>query len=282
MKRCVCGKSNHFPICDGQHSSEGWKCSVRRTLKVQQCIVGGPHYLTLVEKLSHHQQAFAAHSVQQEISCQELVIITDGTDIEYLQQELNRLRYTTLTILAIGVPIAVVSRAFPKTKNMHQIEKELPAMWIDCTNSLQSINSITTKAFSSIFISHSVQDEPTLLPIVKYIRRFFNIEIFMCTDSIYSGTNWYQMITESLQKSQKVVAINSHGFTSSSFCAFEMGMARAFEKEVSIITLDNTSVPAYMQDLQSNYLERYQRNNPWLDRNDALIEVLMMEMVHTE
>ena len=252
---------------------------MRNTIKVQQCIVGGPHYQSLAEKLAHHQQAFAAHTVHQEVSCQELVLITDGTDIEYLNQELQRLRYTKLTILAIGVPIAIASRAFPNSDNHHQIQKQINSLWVECVAALTAKNHIEQAACTSIFVSHSVQDEPLLLPIVQYLRKAFSLTIFMCTDSIYSGANWYQTIVDSLQQSQKVLAINSKDFSASTFCAYEMGMARALNKEVAIITLDDSTVPAYMQDLQSTYIERYHRNNPWLDRNDALVELFMMEMV---
>jgi len=278
MKRCICGKSKNFPICDGQHGSQGWTCSIPTSINAKQCILAGPHYLSLAEKLAHHLDAVSAHSQQERIKCNELIILSDGTDINFINEELRLIQSNSQKLLAINAPVSVVAKAFPTINNIHQITDDLRFMWTNCLQALQQVAVQKQDHYSSLFISHSVQDEHFLLPIIQYIRKHFDISIFLCTDSIKSGSNWYQTITDQLHNSEKIIAINSASFATSTFCAFEMGLARSLQKELSIINLDDTSLPAYIQDIQSQFANRYKRNKPWLTLQEAVSELLLQEL----
>ena len=281
MKRCICGKSSQFPICDNQHKSQGWSCRQERT-RVSRCVLAGPHYISLAEKIAHHLNGITAHSIDEKIVCQELILLSDGSDIEYLHQEMNRISSSQERLLAIGIPVEIVSKAFLSLSSYHQIDDDFRTLWMSCQRALENPTYPTQQMYSSLFISHAVQDEQGILPIVQYIRQHFSIEIFLCTDSIRSGSNWYQTIVEQLAQSQKVIAINSADFGSSTFCAFEMGISRALDKDLSIINLDDSPLPAHLQDIQSRFVPRYQRNKPWLTIKEALSELLLRELLKVD
>ena len=67
----------------------------------------------------------------------------------------------------------------------------------------------------------------------------------------------------------------SSAFVRSSFCAFEVGMARALQKRLSLFCLDTAVPPAYIQDVQALSVPRLQLQKPWLNEQEALLEIMM-------
>ncbi len=281
MKRCVCGRSKTFPLCDGNHVSTGWNCAIQESISVERCFLASGNYASLSEKLAHHYNAVSANSQEGRIACEELIILCDGTNLERIHKEMRRINFQKQHLLVIGAPIEIVVRAFPESDLQQSVSDDFSILWMECKRALEApkkIEDTRAKTFQSIFVSHAVEDEVVLLPIVEYIRAFFDVEIFLCTDSIYSGSNWYQTIVDNLARSEKVLAINSASFYRSTFCAFEIGMTRSLNKQLSIITLDRTTLPAHMQDIQSQYVQRVQKNKPWLSEKEALSEIFLREL----
>jgi hypothetical protein len=285
MRRCVCGRSRTFPLCDGNHVSTGWSCAVQEKITIERCFIAGGNYVSLAEKLAHHYNAVSAHSQEDRISCDELIILCDGTNLDRIHKEMSRIQYQKQRLLVIGVPIEVVRKAFPDSDVQQSVSDDFSILWIECKRALEAPKNMDgnqSQTYQSIFVSHAVEDEAVLLPIVDYIRAYFEVDLFLCTDSILSGSNWYQTIVENLERAEKVLAINSASFGRSTFCAFEIGMARSQNKQLSIINLDSSPVPAHMQDIQSQFLDRVRKNKPWLTVKEALSEVFLRELEYSK
>ena len=117
----------------------------------------------------------------------------------------------------------------------------------------------------------------------KMILIFFlpNLEsivtfIFVCADSITLGDHWYSSIEEALCKSDLMIAICSQGFNQSTFCGFEIGMARALKKKIYPILLDESSFPSYLQHLNAVSINRLINTYPWLSPQDALLQAFFL------
>ena len=52
-RRCVCGRSTSFPICDGSHTEKGWSCVPEKVQARDTVILSASHYLSLAEKWSY-------------------------------------------------------------------------------------------------------------------------------------------------------------------------------------------------------------------------------------
>ena len=136
--------------------------------------------------------------------------------------------------------------------------------------SLVSIQPLSI-GFQRIFVSHAVSDEATLLPVLGYLENLYSIEFFICS-RIPSQANWYNEIEHHLRASDIVWAFLSSGFSSSTFCAFEIGMSRALKKDIQLFSLDGGLPPAYIQHQQMYSLTRIQSHFPWLSDTEALIQ----------
>ena len=77
-KRCACGRSQRFPLCDGNHSSEGWTCSTLDSLPVQRAFLAGPHLVNLAERLAHGMGGVAVGERHDMVRAVELVVLRMG------------------------------------------------------------------------------------------------------------------------------------------------------------------------------------------------------------
>ncbi|MDP6507243.1 MAG: toll/interleukin-1 receptor domain-containing protein, partial [Planctomycetota bacterium] len=127
----------------------------------------------------------------------------------------------------------------------------------------------------SAFISHAVADESLIMPAVEYLRQYFDAGLFLCADSIETGSVWQKEITEALEAKDCFICLLSEASLASHFCSFEIGVASALEKPLIQISLDGSMPHVFIQHLQAIDLPRIVKQKPWLDVEDALLDELL-------
>ena len=101
-RRCVCGRSRRFPVCDGSHTEKGWSCAPAQVKTKDTVILSVSHYLSLAEKWSYRLGAIHSSRVNEMLRCNDLWIICDGTDFERLLVEKERILAARIHLVAIG------------------------------------------------------------------------------------------------------------------------------------------------------------------------------------
>ena len=276
MRRCICGHSSQFPICDGQHQQKGWGCTTSPQKQLKMGIIAGENYFSLAEKLASHLKAQVVGFSSDACLYQTILILSDGTDLEEISSRVAHIQYKEARIITIGIPASFLASSFPNTRSVAQISANMRDLWVEL---LAAISTKITKrqdpTMTKIFISHSTKDGEFLSPVINYLRQYFGLEIFLCSDSILGGELWYPKIISALENTDAVFAIHSQNFTSSHFCSFEMGAARALQKRVLIIALDDTPLPVFLQDIQADFLSIHQSKKSWLSPQESLIDIIM-------
>lgn len=279
MKRCICGRSAKLPFCDGQHQKEGWTCvSSQKKIKTLG-ILSSENYFSLAEKLAHHLQADIVQLQRERSFYQKLIILTDGTQLDQASLLLDYIDYQEAELIAIGIPDALLFNQFLRITSSSSITSDASLLWAEL---LLALSKQTTpdqfEETQKIFLSHSTKDEAFLAPICKYLREYLGIKIFLCSDSIPSGDVWYQKIISELKDADLVIAIHSQNFKDSHFCSFEMGMTRALQKKLLIIDIDDSTLPVFLQDIQTNFLSKNREQKTWLDADEALIDLILQNL----
>lgn len=279
MKRCICGQSSRFPLCDGQHKQEGWTCAKSSKQFIPLGILAGENYFSLAEKLAHHLQARLIEFSVSNSVYQKLLILTDGTDLEQISLLLEQTQYKEAQIITIGIPSTLLENRFSKITSISEISANMRHLWSELLLAISTQNTASdSQKPKKIFISHSTKDGELLIPVINYLRRYLELEIFLCSDSILVGELWYAKITKEIEDADVVIALHSYNFVHSHFCSFEMGMTRALQKRLLIIGLDSTTLPVFLQDIQTEFLEKNQEQKPWLSKQEALIDLIINKL----
>ncbi len=274
-RRCVCGRSERFPLCDGSHNETGWSCVPEQVQAKDTVILAASHYLSLAEKWAYRLGATHSARVHGMLRCNELWIISDGTDFERLLVEKKRFFAVHTHIVAVGCDPMFLQQLGP-FDTMYTLQDEgIGSLWTQLLQLESHKENTQARRIPRIFLSHAVADERVLLPAVNYMRRYFQAEIFVCSDSILQGDSWYSTIETALREAESLCFAISSAFVRSSFCAFEVGMARALGKRLSLFLLDDTLPPAYIQDVQAVSVPRRMLQRPWLSQEEALLETMM-------
>ena len=72
-------------------------------------------------------------------------------------------------------------------------------LWSELIQAIsQQPRPLSQQASKKIFLSHSTQDGVLLAPVVNYFRKYLDLEIFVCSDSIFTGERWYSKIATTL------------------------------------------------------------------------------------
>lgn len=274
-KRCICGRSSSFPVCDGSHSAQGWACSSEQTTSAGALVLASGHYLSFADKWAH--QIGALHTEKQSgvLRCKELWILCDGSDVERLILERQRISAVHTRLIAIDCNPLFLSCLGAFSSVYHLKDDGMLSLWTQLLK-LDSFEECTQeKALPNIFVSHAVADERMLLPAVSYMRKYFDLQLFFCCDSIRQGANWFETIQNALRDADRIFLAISKAFLGSTFCAFEVGMARALHKEISLFCIDDSIPPAYIQEVQALSLPRLMAQKPWLNQREAIIEMMM-------
>ena len=282
-KRCVCGRSKVFPLCDGTHQTalagpDGWQCGVPGAALVDRCFVAGPSLENLAERLAADGSSVAYHRAPGPTSAREVVVLTDGTDLEGLRAHLTSVRAETKTVLGVGIAAGLLEAVFPGFLVRAIVSDDLH-LFRAAKQALAGAGvTEPARSLQRAFVSHAVADEPSITGPIAYVRRQFAADLFVCADSIGGGEDWREVIVKELEGRPLFVVLVSRAFRVSTFCAFEVGYAVARGKRVLAVSLDGEVPPAYMQHLQMIDLLRRQSTRPWLDASSALVEALLQTL----
>jgi hypothetical protein len=278
-KRCICGRSKTPPICDGSHRSEGWSCIESDSEGLGFAFVASRSLSNLADRLAHRFEGASLSSPADSARCATLVIIADGQDIERLQKIWASVEAERTLVMCVGVAPSVLAWAFPEASFL-LLQSESPALlWKSAeAQLLADPQPASQQAPPRVFLSHSVLDEALLFPIVQALRGHFQIPVFVCTDSIPTGSDWHGEIQQELEDCDVFLFTASEAANRSVFCAFEAGMALALGKPIHVISLDGQPPPIHLQHLQAIDANRLQRLKPWLTQQDALLEASLMAL----
>ena len=106
--RCVCGRSATFPICDGSHG-DAWSCTAaERTVGL--CVVAGPHLSSLAERLAYEEGGQVLRRLRGPVTASRAVVLSDGTDLAFLAEELGRLTASEVRGVAVDTPTATLRK----------------------------------------------------------------------------------------------------------------------------------------------------------------------------
>ena len=240
--------------------------------------MSSPTYLSLAEYLDHEYDLIALHQHPQVTSCDELIIIHDGHHIAELTSHLDKIVHRERRIINLGCPL-------PQSLSSQTVPYCSFEISLDEVNRLQTLHKTVKSLLNAppptphllhprIFISHAVHDEALLIPSIRQLRTHYQLQVFICADSITLGDDWYTIIERNLRQSDFVIAACSDHFTQSTFCAFEMGMARALELPIYPMLLDHNPPPHYLQHLNAVNVTRLMNTYQWLSRQDALLQAI--------
>lgn len=274
-RRCICGRSARLPLCDGSHAAEGWSCAALPGAALARVFAAAPHNHTLAERLAHVRRGQPLHRLDGPVAAEELVVLTDGTDLDHLRPALARLQATETRVLVVGADVALLGGAFRGARLTAVPEADHPAvLWTALLRALDAPEAPALPPVRRLFLSHATADEARLQPAVAALRDL-GLEVFVCGDSIPAGSRWWDEIRAALQACDRFLLLLSAASRDSGWCAFEAGAAVAWDKPVQLISLDGTLPPSYLAHLHMLDLPRARRLRPWLDEEDALIEALV-------
>jgi hypothetical protein len=274
LQRCICGRSARLPVCDGSHRDAGWRCA--EATVHGRVFAAGHHAQALAERLAHARGGSALQRLDGGVRAAELVVVTDGSDLGALQPELARVEARRTRVVVIGADHGLLTAALPGAELLAVEDTTDPALlWHRIANALDgpAIAPVDARP-PRLFVSHAVSDEPRLAPVARALRAL-GIEVFLCGDSIRSGSDWRERIVEALRAADRFVLVLSAASRESTWCAFEAGVAVALGTPVQVLSLDGTDPPSFLAHLQMDDLARMRGLRPWLDADEALIDALL-------
>jgi hypothetical protein len=230
----------------------------------------------LADRLSHQLGGVSLRSVSRSIDAERLIVITDGQDVASLQSRLSRVTCNQRTLIAVGVGRAAVQWAFEGFDVVPVEDGPSAVLWRSVLAAVDHVPvQIETQPPPRVFLSHAVVDESRLFGVVESLRRDFGIRLFVCADSIRSGSRWHEEIRAELQACDALIFVSTFQANVSVFCAFEAGYAAALGKPLHIIGLDGQGPPVHLSDVQAIDLPRLTARKPWLTGEEALLEAFL-------
>ena len=269
-RRCICGRSQTFPICDGAHGSQNWSCTP--SSHVEKVVIACPHYHSFAEWLAHQNQGMAAHQ-QKPDSCDELIMIYDGCDINMIQQQIVQLPHRKQRWIHVHDFLPDALQFSDNHQHFHIDATKLNIQDFSWSQALPIKRYRPSK--QSIFASHAVLDEAILTPCIEKIQQHYHPNLFFCRNSIQLGTLWQEQIQQKLEQSEIIWAFVSKNFCQSTFCAFEIGYAKALKKPIIPIVIDHAPIPAYIQEYNALYYERHKMLQPWLNPEELILDMCL-------
>ena len=275
-RRCVCGRSARFPVCDGTHTSETWSCAAPVPEAVL-AVVSSPSLSTLAEKLAVSLGGVFVRPADPAPRVEELVIITDASDLGLVRALAGRITALRRRVIAVGVCPDLLAHAFPNAVLVNIPDGPAPALWTQ----LRAVASGTAAPAPlparprRWFVSHAVADEARLLPHITAMRDLLGLPVFVCLDSIHAGTDWSARIRVGLEHADALLFVLSESSARSTFCAWELGWAEARGLPVRVVRVDSTPPPAPIQHVQLVDAPRIAQARPWLDDEAALWSAIL-------
>ena len=275
-KRCACGASSTFPLCDGSHQSAGWRCDRPLQQRVSIGFAASPSLVNLAERLAHRFNGVAFHRTDNDVAVDKLVILSDGQGMDQLRSAFSHWDSNEQLVIGVGLSNEALARPFAGAGFVSVPDTNATILWKATEAAVSGdVPQRTSSTSPKVFLSHAVVDEDRLYPIVDSMRTQFDTQVFVCSDSVPTGSLWRASITDHLERCDLFVLVASEASVSSVYCAFEIGMASALKKPIRIITLDGVAPPAFVSDIQATDVERMMTRKPWLDADDALLEAFL-------
>ena len=278
-KVCVCGRSKSLPFCDASHVGENWTCA-QESESASMGFCSSERYQNLANKLASHYQGALCLPGHPWPAVDRLITIVDGTDLEFPLNAHGAIRARKRVVFVLGVSAGLLRHLFGNCRVVDLGDAEPFAAFRQIQEVLDGGeprigDDDAPLGLHSAFISHAVDDEPTLVPAMNYLRKHFAADLFLCADSIPSGADWQGTILAALRAKECFVAMLSEAANASQFCSFEMGAAAAMGKPLKLISLDGVDPPSFVQHIQVVHLPRMVSRKPWLDIHDVLLQGLL-------
>ena len=268
--RCICGRSADFPLCDGSHAGEDWACESVPSAPV--AVVVPPSLRNVGLRLAAELRGRLVDAPT-DLKVHRLLVLTEGSDLDWLRPIVQSLQAARVELVGVGVSASLLSEAMDAAA-VHEVEAEpLASLGRRVLGALAG--STTAQPPGRWFISHASADEALLEPMAAYLREQLGLDVFLCSDSIPTGSAWQQELVRSLEGSDGVVFVLSQASRASTFCAWELGFAMASKKPLRVLRLDDTPLPAFIQHVHVQDLARLRNARPWLDEEEALLQAVL-------
>jgi hypothetical protein len=221
------------------------------------------------------------HELSDAVSCERLVVLADGQDMGWITRMSSKIVRQETLVLCVGVTPSVLQWAFPDDRCIGVGAETGPLLWAQVEAAISTGKPLEPSHRPRVFLSHAVADEATLFPVVEALREYFGLRLFVCADSIPPGSQWHREILREAQACDLFLFVNSVAASTSSFCAFEAGIAVALNKHVHVVSLDGTNSPAHLHDIQAIDAIRLRDRKPWLTSADAVLEAFLIALEPT-
>ena len=212
---------------------------------------------------------------------EKLIIILDGTDLDFPLNIIKTIKAKEIIVFTLGCPSNLLSNHFPEAKivmveNEHIIDSfNYIKGFINGNNNIDSEENTNKVIKKSVFVSHAVKDELIINKVINYLRKYFNIDIFTCSDSIPSGEEWQKQIYNSLVEKDCFLIILSENLLKSHFCSFEAGYAVGLKKDIYLISLDGSMPHNFFQHIQTANIQRLKAEKPWMTDESILKQEIL-------
>lgn len=273
--RCVCGRSKTYPLCDGSHAGEEWACAVVES--VATAVVAAPALQNMGRRLAASLKGRLVDTATP-TRAHRLVALSDGTDLDWLRPVLASIQAEQRELVVVGVSGALLASAFQGMDVVEVADGPGSVVWGRIQAALKAGAHPAPSPHRRWFLSHASADEAALEPAAAYLREELGLELFLCSDSIQSGTAWQERIVTALDDADALLFVLSRASAASTFCAWELGFAMARDKDIRVVRIDDAPAPATLQHLHMQDLQRTLNSRPWLDADEALLQLLLAAM----
>lgn len=279
---CICGASKAYPLCDESHEGLKWSCGAMNQKVIEIVISTSVELYNLAQRLAYKLDALVV-TEHYNLPVERLIRLC-SLSLPYPTPHIQANQ--TLNI-AIDVPQSLIIKQSPEpTHSLTNLEPKylykqaLQAIqnednWVIHPSNLKALN-----LRRKIFLSHAVVDQLKLSELIHLMRIRYELNVFVCSDSLILGGEWYSAIIESLSEADLVVQIITENSNKSTFCAFEAGYSIAAEIPLLLICFDQgVSPPAHLQHIQASELWKSQLTKPWMTKEELALSVILEMLV---
>lgn len=283
--RCVCTQSSTFPLCDGSHKGRDWDCYTAESSPL--LIASSPALRNFAERLAQRLNGMAAHKTSQHTSDRILRLCDHSTP-----RPMPHLQGHRMLSIAVDLAESLVQPLLASDERLISVEdQDAPELWRTLLkiaradeawspiyNPSQRQESLSPHPYRHIFLSHAIADEGSLLSAVQVLRTHYRCEVFMCGDSLRSGSDWRAQLHDELMRTDLLLLTLSKDLLNSTYCAFEVGVAFGMNKELRVVSLDGSPPPTYLSHLHVLSIPQRAHLKPWFNEEELLLSALIEAM----
>lgn len=275
---CICGGSKNYPICDESHESAQWSCSTVEIQEAELFISTSVELYNLAQRLAYKLNAkvITEHYNQPVHTLVRLCNVASPYPTPYMQasKTLNITIDLQPTFLFKKTPEEAVYSLFD-VEPKYLYSTVLKAIKSKTSWALTNPTIETFKVKNKIFLSHAVRDQPRLNDLINLMRMRYNLDVFICSDSLSLGEEWYSAMIASLDQTDLVVQIITENTNNSTFCAFEAGYSIAAKLPLLLICYDkDVRPPAHLHHIQASEVWKSQQLKPWMTKEEITLSVI--------